>query len=51
LMKTPEGKKAVYDIYQVEDLVPAKDEDYDTVREVAKVLDLDLEKSVKEGAG
>jgi phosphonate transport system substrate-binding protein len=51
LMKTPEGKKAVYDIYQVEDLVPAADSDYDTVREVAKVLGLDLEKQVKEGAG
>lgn len=47
LMKTPEGKKAVYDIYQVEGLVPAADSDYDTVREVAKVLDLDLEKQVK----
>lgn len=47
LMKTPEGKKAVYDIYQVEVLVPAADSDYDTVREVAKVLDLDLEKQVK----
>ncbi len=51
LMNTPEGKKAVYDIYQVEGLVEAKDEDYNTVREMAKLLGLDLEKSVREDAG
>lgn len=51
LMDTPEGKQAVYDIYQVEGLVEAKNADYDVVRDMAKLLDLDLERSVREGAG
>jgi len=48
LVKTEEGRQAMYDIYQVEDLVPAKDSDYDPVREMARVLDLDLERQLRE---
>ncbi len=37
-----EGRKILYDIYEIEDLIPAKDKDYDSLRKVAKILDLDL---------
>ena len=39
---TPEGKKVLEDVYEVDDLVEAKDADYDSVREVAKALDYKL---------
>jgi len=39
-------KHVLYDIYEIEGLVPAQDCDYDPVREMASVLDLDLEKEV-----
>lgn len=42
-------KQALYDIYEIEGLVPAEDCDYDTVREMASVLDLDLEKEIGKG--
>ena len=39
---TPEGKKVLEDVYEVDDLVEAKDADYDSVRAVAKALDYKL---------
>jgi len=47
LVHTEEGKQAMYEIYNVEDLVVADDSDYDSVRDVATILDLDLEKQVR----
>lgn len=44
-----EGRKILYDIYEIEDLVPAKDEDYDSLRKVARILDLNLEEAVRKG--
>lgn len=39
---TEEGKKTLNDVYEVDDLVEAKDGDYDAVREVAKALDFQI---------
>lgn len=39
---TEEGKKTLADVYEVDDLVEAKDGDYDSVREVAKTMDYQL---------
>ena len=39
---TPEGKKVLDDVYQAIDVAPAKDSDYDPVREVAKSMDVQL---------
>jgi phosphonate transport system substrate-binding protein len=47
LVHSEEGRQAMYDIYNIEDLVPASDSDYDSVREMSGVLDLDLEKQVR----
>ncbi len=47
IAKDQEGKKVLWDIYEIEDLVPAEDSDYDSLRKVARILDLDLEEEVK----
>ena len=44
---TPEGKKTLNDVYEVDDLVEAKDGDYDSVREVAKAMDYQLDRLKK----
>jgi phosphonate transport system substrate-binding protein len=44
---TPEGKKTLMDVYEVDDLVEAKDSDYDNVREVAKAMDFQLSSLAK----
>jgi phosphonate transport system substrate-binding protein len=36
--KTPEGAKTLMDVYEIDDLVEAKDEDYEPVRIVAKEM-------------
>jgi phosphonate transport system substrate-binding protein len=36
--KTPEGAKTLMDVYEIDDLVEAKDEDYESVRMVAKEM-------------
>jgi len=41
--KSPEGKKAVFDLYGIEGFVPAKDADYDSVRKVARAEKIRLE--------
>ena len=47
LVHTEEGRQAMYEIYNIEDLVAADDGDYDSVRDMAAILDLDLEKQVR----
>jgi len=49
IVSDEQTKHVLYDLYDIEGLVPAKDSDYDSVREMANVLDLDLEKEVGKG--
>ena len=46
LQTTPDGKKALSDLYQIDGLGPAQDSDYDSVRNAAKALNLDLEEQI-----
>lgn len=46
---TPEGKKTLDDVYEVDDLVEAKDADYDPVRAVAKSMGVELNFFEKKG--
>src|SRR5437870_4153686 len=43
VQSTPEGQKALKDLYGIDGLGPASDKDYDILRSAAKVLNLDLE--------
>lgn len=43
------GKQIMMDLYEIEGLVAAADTDYDPVRKMATVLNLDLEEQVKKG--
>lgn len=44
---TPEGRKALYEIYSVEGFAPATDRDYDVLRKLLKKQNIDLEKLVR----
>ena len=46
MQSTPDGKKALSDLYNIDGLAPADDTDYDIVRQAAKVLNLDLEQQI-----
>ena len=46
VQSTPEGQKALRDLYQIDGLAPAADTDYNTIRNAAKVLNLDLEQQI-----
>jgi phosphonate transport system substrate-binding protein len=46
LQTTPEGKKALADLYQIDGLAPGNDKDYDTVRAAARALNLNLEEQI-----
>ncbi len=39
---TPEGKKVLEDVYEVDNLIEAKDSDYDGLREIAKSMGVEL---------
>ena len=43
---SPEGKATIMEIYDIEDLLPATDADYDPVRKMATSLGLDVEKEL-----
>jgi phosphonate transport system substrate-binding protein len=47
LSETPDGQKMLRDLYQINGLVEASDADYNSVREAARVLNLDLEEQIK----
>lgn len=47
---TPEGKKTLDDVYEVDDLVEAADADFDPVREVATSMNVQLENFKKSTA-
>ncbi|MEP0814232.1 MAG: phosphate/phosphite/phosphonate ABC transporter substrate-binding protein [bacterium] len=49
VMHSGEGKKIIFDIYEIEDLLPASDSDYDVVRKMAAELDLDVEAQLGKG--
>jgi phosphonate transport system substrate-binding protein len=45
-----EGEEGpLYAIYEIEELVPAQDSDYDPIRQMAETLNYDIEASLKEG--
>jgi phosphonate transport system substrate-binding protein len=46
-VKTEEGKKALYEIYDVEGLIPTTDEDYDVLRDMLKAQNISLDKFIK----
>jgi phosphonate transport system substrate-binding protein len=46
-MATPEGKKAIKDIYSVEGLVPVNDDAYNELRKIIAASNLDLEAELK----
>jgi len=48
IAEDPKGKQVLFDIYNVDGLVPAQDSEYDTLRETARVLGLDIDKHVRE---
>jgi len=43
---TPDGKKVLTDLYQIDGLAPGDDADYNVLRQAAKVLNLDLEQQI-----
>jgi phosphonate transport system substrate-binding protein len=43
---TPEGRKVLNDLYQIDGLAPGNDADYNVLRQAAKVLNLDLEQQI-----
>jgi phosphonate transport system substrate-binding protein len=43
---TPDGQKALRDLYGIDGLGPGNDKDYDILRNAAKVLNLDLEQQI-----
>ena len=46
VQSTPDGQKALKDLYGIDGLGPASDSDYDIVRNAARVLNLDLEQQI-----
>jgi phosphonate transport system substrate-binding protein len=46
VQSTPDGQKTLRDLYQIDGLGPAEDKDYDSVRNAAKALNLDLEQQI-----
>ncbi len=47
VLQSEEGKKIIYDIYEIEDLLPATDADYEPVRKMASGLGLNIEAQLK----
>jgi len=47
VMHSDEGSKVIHDIYEIEDLLPATDEDYAPVRKMAIDLGLNIEEKLK----
>ena len=46
-VKTPEGKKSLFDIYDITGLVPTKDSDYDGLRKLLEEQHISFDKLVK----
>jgi phosphonate transport system substrate-binding protein len=46
VQSTPDGQKALRDLYQIDGLGAAQDSDYDSVRKAAQALNLDLEEQI-----
>ncbi len=47
LSENPDGQKLLRDLYNINGLAEASDADYNSVREAARVLNLDLEEQIK----
>jgi len=48
--KSDEGRRTVMDLYGIDGLAPAKDEDYDSVRRAARMLGIDIESHLRQEA-
>ncbi len=46
-IKTPDGAKVIENLYGITDLLPAKDSDYDSVREILKTLGRSAQEMIK----
>jgi phosphonate transport system substrate-binding protein len=46
-VSTPEGQKALFDIYDIVGLIPTKDSDYDNLRNMLKEQNISLEGKIK----
>jgi phosphonate transport system substrate-binding protein len=46
VQSTPDGQKALKDLYNINGLAAADDKDYDTIRSAAKALNLNLEEQI-----
>jgi phosphonate transport system substrate-binding protein len=46
VQSTPDGQKTLRDLYQIDGLGPADDSDYNSVRNAARALNLDLEEQI-----
>jgi phosphonate transport system substrate-binding protein len=49
IAKSDEGRKTVLSLYGIDNLIPASDSDYDSVRHAVRVLRLDINQAVKKG--
>jgi phosphonate transport system substrate-binding protein len=49
ISKSEEGRKTVMSLYGIDSLIPASDEDYNSVRHAVRVLKLDIGEAVKKG--
>ena len=47
--KSEEGRKTVLSLYGIDDLTPANDSDYESVRRAARILKIDITAAVKRG--
>ena len=47
ISQTERGKQVLMDLYEIDGLVPAANADYDPVRQMAQVLELDIEQEVR----
>jgi phosphonate transport system substrate-binding protein len=46
-VSTKEGREAMYEIYDIVNLIPAKDSDYDKLKQMLKAQNISFEKLVK----
>lgn len=51
LTESERGQEVLFDLYEVEGLIPARDSDYDPVRQMANLLGKDIEQELKQEDG
>lgn len=50
LAKEEEGSRILMELYEIEGLVPAQDSDYDPVRQMVELMNMDVEEEVNRGS-